>query len=261
MLQLDLGIEIDSVNQSIRIPQDKYLELLQLLESWKGRKKCTKRELLSLIGSLSFASKVVKPGRMFLHSLIDLSCSISSLNHRISLNAESRADICWWIDFLPSWNGVSFMHTEPVTSASLSLFTDASGVGFGALYGCKWFSAEWPPTLRGFHINVQELFAIVAAVYSWGEEWHDQQIIIFTDNQAVWRTGTSVDRAIMKLVRFLFLFTARRNINVLLQHIPGHSNAAVDSLSRLQVARFFQLCPAANNRPSTIVDEIWSILT
>ena len=96
------------------------------------------------------------------------------------------------------------------------------------------------------------------------EEWHDQQIIIFTDNQAithVWHTGTSVDRAIMKLVRFLFLFTAQCNINVLLQYIPGHSNAAADSLSRLQVARFFQLCPAANNRPSTIADEIWSILT
>ena len=99
---------------------------------------------------------------------------------------------------------------------------------------------------------------------SWGEEWHDQQIIIFTDNQAithVWRTGTSVDRAIMKLVRFLFLFTARRNINVLLQHIPGQSNSAADSLSRLQVGQFFQLCPAANSHPSPIADKIWSILT
>ena len=164
-----LGIEINSVDQSIRLPQDKYLELLQLLEFWKGRKKCTKRELLSLIGSLSFASKVVKPGRMFLRCLIDLSHSVSSLNHHISLNADSCADICWWIDFLPSWNGVNFMHAEPITSVSLSLFTDASGVGFGALYDCKWFLAEWPVTLRSFHINVQELFAIVAAVCSWGE--------------------------------------------------------------------------------------------
>ena len=83
-----------------------------------------------------------------LRRLIDLSCSVSSLNHHISLNADSRADICWWIDFLPSWNGVNFMHTEPITSVSLSLFTDASGVGFGALYGCKWFSAEWAGDLE-----------------------------------------------------------------------------------------------------------------
>ena len=56
-------------------------------------KKFTKRELLSLIGSLSFACKVVKPGRMFLRRLIDLSTSVTNLNHHISLSSEARADI------------------------------------------------------------------------------------------------------------------------------------------------------------------------
>ena len=43
-----LGIEIDSVSQSIRLLQEKYDELHKLLQSWRGKKKCTKHELLSL---------------------------------------------------------------------------------------------------------------------------------------------------------------------------------------------------------------------
>ena len=231
--------------------------------AWQGKKKCTKRELLSLIGSLSFAAKVVKPGRMFMRRLITLSTTVSRLGHHISLNADSRADIQWWIDFLPSWNGVCVMQSEPVTSAALSLFTDASGLGFGAVFGHLWFSSEWSPTLSKYHVNIQELFAIVAAVLTWGTAWRDQQILLFTDNMAithVWRSGSSSDVIIMKLIRYLFLFCAKLNINLLVQHIPGHSNSAADALSRLQVARFHRLCPSAGQHPSPIAPELWSIL-
>ena len=258
-----LGIEIDACHQTIRLPPDKFQELSAMLIKWSSRKKCTKRELLSLIGSLSFAAKVVKPGHMFLRRLIDLSTTVSSLHHHINLNAEGRADIQWWVDFLPTWNGVNFIQDDIVTSVSLSLFTDASGSGFGAVYGKYWFSVPWPESFLVYHINIRELFAIVAAVCSWGSAWRNQQILFYTDSLSitqVWRSGTSSDRTIMTLVRFLFLFTARLNINVLMQHIPGHSNAAADALSRLQVARFHQIYPAANPHPSPLAQEVWSIL-
>ena len=164
-----LGIEIDVLASEIRLLSDKLKDLLSLLQQWKGRKKCTKHELLSLIGSLSFAAKVVKPGRMFMHYRIDLSTSVSSLNHHITLNSESKADVQWWLDFLPDWNGASTIQSEPVTSASLSLFTDASGASFGAVFDSVWFSAEWPRELGHHHINVKELFTIVAAVCTWGQ--------------------------------------------------------------------------------------------
>ena len=80
-----LGIEIDSSAMTIRLPQDKFEELSASLQLWISRSKCTKRELLSLIGVLSFACKVVKPGRMFLIRLMDLSTTVHSLNHHIYL--------------------------------------------------------------------------------------------------------------------------------------------------------------------------------
>ena len=60
--------------------------------SWGDESTCTKRELLSLMGHLSFAVKVVKPGRLFLQCLIDVSSSVTQLHHRIHLSADTKAE-------------------------------------------------------------------------------------------------------------------------------------------------------------------------
>ena len=262
-----LGIEIDAASQVIRLPVEKYDDLMSKLVFWRQRKKCTKRELPSLISFLSFACKVVKPGCMFLRRLIHLSTTVDRLDYHITLNSEGRADIDWWIEFLPSWNGICFIQSEPITSVSISLFTDASGLGCGGFFGTEWFSVPWPEHLKSekwFHIGVQELFAIVVAVFSWGHCWRDQQILFYTDNSSithVWRTGSSADAAIMKLVRAMFLFCARLNINILMQHIPGSSNLASDALSRLQVHRFHRLRPGSSPYPTTVPSIVWTFLT
>ena len=49
----------------LSLPQDKLRDILQMVQSWLGRHKSTKHELLSLIGKLSFAAKVVPAGCLF----------------------------------------------------------------------------------------------------------------------------------------------------------------------------------------------------
>ena len=116
-----LGIEIDSADQVIRLPNDKYSDLHSQLAPWIGKKKCTKRELLSLIGKLSFAAKVVWSGRLFLRRLIDLNNTAHKLQHHTTPNAEARKDIQWWLDFLPTWNGISIFPDDNWTPASQKL--------------------------------------------------------------------------------------------------------------------------------------------
>jgi len=255
-----LGIEIDSVRQTIRLPEEKYNELLATLATWVSRKKCTERQLLSLIGSLSFACKVVKPGRIFLRRLIDLSCTVSKLNHHISLTTEARADILWWHSFLPNWNGVEFFQDIPISAETLLLFTDASNLGFGAIYGNHWLAYPWPNEFLTYHINFKEFFAISASIFTWGNEWDNKQIKFFTDNLVivdVWKKGTCRDKNIMRLVRHLFFFLAKRNINVLFEHLPGRKNYLADALSRLQVHRYQQLVPDADLYVTPLPDQIW----
>ena len=60
-----LGIEIDTVARTLSIPHKKIEEIVQLCRLWNTKTYCSKRALQSLLGSLLYISKCVKPTRFF----------------------------------------------------------------------------------------------------------------------------------------------------------------------------------------------------
>ena len=104
-----------------------------------------KRELLSLVGKLSFACKVVPAGHIFLCRLIDLSTTVKRLHHHIQLTTDAHLDLQWWLDFLPCWSGKTLIldsHWTP--STRMQLFTDASRKnGWGAYSAGRWLQGHW----------------------------------------------------------------------------------------------------------------------
>ena len=60
-----LEITFDSEQMKVRLPQEKMEQLSLLIAESRGRNSCTKRELLSLLGILHHACKVVRPGRSY----------------------------------------------------------------------------------------------------------------------------------------------------------------------------------------------------
>ena len=130
-----LGIVINSLRMTIEVPNEKLVETIHSLNKWYKRRTCTKRELKSLIGKLGHICKVVRPGRMFSRRLIDLSTTVERMHHHITLNSETRADINWWLEFLPQWKAVSMIPAVlTIRSTDLRLFSDACDIGFGATY-------------------------------------------------------------------------------------------------------------------------------
>ena len=228
-----LGIEINSNLLTMSVPKDKYDELMVMLPSWLEKKTCTKRQLLSLIGKLSFICKVVRPGRIFLRRLIDLSMSVQRLSHHININKQVREDIKWWWDFLPTWNQKSLIpESFQITSTDIQLFTDASSAGFGAIYGKAWIQGTWDGVAQKYSIDFKELFAIVAAVFTWGSQWEGKRIVFVTDNlpiTQIWHKGTSRSSEIMVLVRKLYLVAAQCGFSVSLTHILGIYNLVADA--------------------------------
>ncbi len=81
-----LGIVRDSVKMEIRLPDDKAQELIATLEQWADKRKCRNRELLSLIGKLAHACKVVRVGRLFLRRMIELASRAKRIDHWVHLN-------------------------------------------------------------------------------------------------------------------------------------------------------------------------------
>ena len=65
-----LGIILDSVNMQAELPQDKVQRLIKMLHKFSKKTSCTKLAILSLLGHMSFVSKVIVPGRSFMSKLL-----------------------------------------------------------------------------------------------------------------------------------------------------------------------------------------------
>ena len=251
-----LGISLDSVAMKASITPERKAELAAAITALQGKHTCTKRQLLSLIGKLAFACKVVPPGRIFLRRLIDLSTTVGPLHHHVTLNNEARADLHWWCIFLPDWPGSSLLLESHWSRApDMELYTDASNLGYGAFWAGRWFSEPWPHTHLGFPIAWKELYAILVACSTWGEAWQRKRILFHCDNAsvvAIWQTGSCKSRPLMTLVRTLFFIAAKGNFHISITHIAGVRNCIADHLSRLSMQGFRQLAPAANLLPTPV---------
>ena len=135
-----LTIEIDTINCELKLPEDKLSSLGLLLSSFTRKRTATLREIQSLIGLLNFACAVVTTGRTFLRRITNLTRGIQKPHHHRNLDKEVRADLKAWSIFIDHFNGKAFFPSGIThTSLSLHLFTDASNLGYGGVFGSKWF--------------------------------------------------------------------------------------------------------------------------
>ena len=259
-----LGIEMDSIDNALRLPSEKLAEIREQLSRWRGFKACKKRDLLSLIGSLSYASKVVRPGRAFPRRLIDLSTTARQLDHFIRLNVDARSDIEWWWQFIEAWNGTSAAPSVFNRPADLSITADASGTwGCGAYHGSHWFQIQWNELLQGAHISVKELTPIVIATAIWGHQLVRKSVKVLTDNAAVVAAiNNNSSRCIISahLLRCLAFLSAKFQCQISASHIPGTHNNTADALSRNQLPLFLSIIPQADKHPTHIPQELLQLL-
>jgi hypothetical protein len=250
-----IGITIDSIAMEVRISEARLLEIMEELLQWIHRTFCTKRQLLSLIGKLTFISRVVKSGRTFLRRLIDCAKETQYLHHRVTLSQAVRQDIEWWIQYLPTWNGISvFCDSEWSSNAELHLWTDASDSGIGGFFRNEWFSAMFTGDssyMQDMDINWRELYALLVAV-TWSNRLRGKMVKFHCDNQSVCyiiQSVTSRDPSIMALVRTLFFVSARNSFVCSAVHVPGCKNQAADALSRGKIETFKSIKPESDHNP------------
>ena len=258
-----LGIDIDTENFTISIPHDKITETMSKMYIWCTRRTCTQVQLQSLVGKFTFFAKVIRAGRIFTRSLIDLIYTVHRPNHHITITKQARGDIQWWCELMHSWNQASIIpDPRRIYSDTLKLYTDASGRGLGGVYNKAWIQAPWPQSWADVDIDCKELFAIVAAVYTWGKAWAGKRIVMITDNKPItqiWQTGNSPTPALMTLVRKLFLFAAKHHFSIAFKHIYGNHNPIADALSRFQMRRFEHLMPDAEPHPTAVPAAAWDL--
>ena len=247
-----LGIEIDVNVGQLRITEERLKEIKNELSEWDSRKKCTKRQLLSIIGKLMFVSRVVRTGRAFVGRLIELSKKTKYLHYFIYLNKEARGDLRWWQKCIASHNGVRMFDLDWTSSMTLHLWSDASDVAAAATYGDEWFyvtysgSASW---MLQMTICWRELYALVKAICTWGHNLQNKQLCLHVDNMGVvYSVNKLYSRSppIMSLIRSLCLLVELYHIDIYAEYISTTDNVAADALSRLNMDSFRAVRPTAN---------------
>ena len=277
-----LGILIDTVRQIARLDDERVAALRSDLKAWSDRDACTRSELESLIGTLAFAAKVVPAGRTFLRRMIDLLPKADRRSHHIKLNATFRADLHWWRTFVidGDWNGVSLLldpeWTQP-PSVSITddpcpdfIFTDASGAGFGAVFGRQWLHGTW--SARDLSDSTRdeivssayvEMRAVAIALATWGPSCRGRRITIRSDSLVAVQTFTRKSAhhpALMHMIRTILFLAASHQFAIRLRHIDGVANVYADMLSRGQIQAFrnsqstFDRSPTA---PQPLPPHIW----
>lgn len=253
-----LGIYVDCHHFELRLPAEKLTRLQDMVQTWAGRRSCTRKELESLIGHLVHAATVIPQGRVFLRQLFALLSLDRAHHHYLRLNAGTRADLEWWKVFLCEWNGTSFF---PTTIPSIEVVSDASGVfGCGAFsipHG--WFQLQWPADWQSISITVKELVPIVIAAALWGHQWSRKCICFRSDNMAVvdlLRSCSSQEALLMHLLRCLTFYSAFFRFQFRAAHVPGIHNSAADAISRNNISLFLSFHPQSQYVPvsQSVVD-------
>ena len=106
-----LGVIIDTIASTLSVPDKKLKEILGKCNSAYNKENLTKRELQSIIGSLMFIAKCVKPTRFFVNRLLE-SLRKANNNKRIPVTESIKRDLNWFNTFLPRFNGIAkYVHT------------------------------------------------------------------------------------------------------------------------------------------------------
>ena len=230
-----LGVFVNARKATISIPEGKAKEILERCTNVLNSKKITKCNLQSLIGSLMYVHKCVKPTRFFTNRLLNgLRQAKSSF---IPVTENIKRDVRWFINFIPQFNGTATYRNSPVTKM-YSIEIDASLQAVGGVWNNNVYSAEIPTFLQGnsgFCIVHYEMLNILVMLRLWAKYWTHKKIVLYVDIIAVvnvCNSGYTTDNFLGARVRNVWLITSEYDIDMTVRHIAGKRNVVADLLSR-----------------------------
>ena len=155
---------------------------------------------------------------------------------RIYLTPDFHKDISWFLTFLPSFNGISYLKEKVVDSVQF-LHLDACLTGMGGVWrDCVY--ATPLHNLGGLDLKIVhlEMLNLVIALRTWGSSWCHSSITVYCENLGVVcvvKTGKTKDPFLALCLRNIWLLTAHYDTDLDIAHIPGCQNTIADALSRI----------------------------
>lgn len=253
-----LGVQFDTRDMSISLPQEKIRKLYDTLCSFSSRIRASRRQLQKLAGKLAYAAHVVvEGGRTYLQRIFDMIGPLQRPNHKARLTAGFKADISFWLSFLETFNCKRMLNES---LPEIHIYTDACNHGGGMVSPFDWSYFNWAsdlPSLQHAHINVKESATALLAMYRLAPFLANSNVVIHSDNkttEAILNKGACHDETLMYLLRGIFWLSKGFHFNVRCEYVPGSLNHIADSISRIHAKghMLYWYSVISNARPFTV---------
>lgn len=168
-----------------------------------------------------------------------------------------------WKTFLVHFNGRAFWQEDLILDKDFCLSTDSAGsVGFIAVWDDMWCSSTWPASWvsKGLCKNI---VLLELSLEIWGDRFANKRILFSTDNKGVLFAVNCLSLKsppVISLLRYFVFKCLCLNIWIKAKYVPGKVNEIADSLSRLQMERFFSLLPTADLVGTPCPSHLWDII-
>ena len=236
-----LGILLCTITMTMQVPPERLRELGTLLQEWLAKAVYARKELESLVGKLNFVCSCVKASRVFMARFLN-ALRGSSRKRGNPVTEDMRADICWWVRYLPLYNGITVIKTVDWSMPDELMSCDACLVGCGGWSQGEFFHSTFPKFIEDMklHINSLELLTLTVAVKLWGSKLQGKRFVVLCDNQAtvmVVNSGKSRDMFMQACLRELVWHLAILDAEIRVQHILTGDNRIADLLSRWELSQ------------------------
>ena len=253
-----LGFVVDTVKFSFFLPKDKRKALQKCLRGLLRKKSVTMRSFASLVGKLLATGRAVAPATLLCGPLVDYQGTLLAAGVKwddpIRLPTAIRKEMEQWLSFLLIWNGSAIL---PAACAPEVIITsDASGSGWGATLAAHKACGFWTRQQGFWHINRQELMAVLLALKAFRPMVTGKYVLIRTDSMvALAYVNKMAGRKtqLRELAKTLWEWTQEAGVRLVAEHIPGVDNVEADRLSRRSDSSDWRLHPEVYE----LIDELW----
>ena len=162
---------------------------------------------------------------------LGLSKYAGDFDHVTDLSKNAKDEIRWWL------NNVRTAE-KPIKIPTPSVFieTDASSLGWGAVFQGESTGGRWSETEALGHINALELKAIFLGINSFCKNMTHTHIRVKTDNSTAVaylnNMGGSKSLKCNHISKLIWNWCIQRHIYLSAEHLPGVENIVADKESR-----------------------------
>ena len=225
-VQQFFGLMIDSVRMKLSLPQAKVVDIKNRCINMLRLQTTTVRQLAKLVGKLTSTVLAIVPGPLFCRDQQMLKTqgllkNRQSKEAEVTLTAECKTELSWWVESLEQHNGQSLILTNP----DLMITTDASKTGWGAMMNGTHTQGAWSEKETQLHINRLELRAARFALQAFTKSHQNIHVHLRMDNSTavahVNKRGGNRSQSLVKETKELWQFCLERKITVTAEHLPG----------------------------------------